>query len=94
MLCKGGTLNKREKIREGLRTIIRKEMLYLRHGREESFIGQLEISLTYYLHSQGVVIKVEGELPSVFGSNEEVISAYEYKQKLDGYVKAASLVEE
>jgi len=45
------------------------------------------------LSRDGAVIKVEGELPSVFDSNEDVISALEYKKKLEGYVAVESLIE-
>ena len=40
----------------------------------------------------GVVIKVEGKLPSIFDANEDVISALEYKKKLEGYVAVESLI--
>jgi len=46
-----------------------------------------------YLHSQGVVIQVKGELPSIFDVGEDVISALEYKKKLEGYVAVEPLVE-
>ena len=45
------------------------------------------------LSDLGVVIRVEGKLPSVFDSNEDVISALEYKKKLEGYVAVESLIE-
>jgi len=60
----------------------------------EKWIDTLVEKVILKLHSQGVVIKAEGELPSIFDSNEDGISAYEYKQKLAGYSKFESLVEE
>ena len=46
------------------------------------------------LHSQGCVFRVEGKLPSIFNSNEDVISALEYRKKLVGYVPVEPLVKE
>ena len=37
------------------------------------------------LSEAGVVIKKEGELPSIFDVNDDTISALEYKKKLVGY---------
>ena len=52
-----------------------------------------DIVLEYEV-SQGVAIKVEGELPSIFDNDENVISALEYQKKLAGCVKTKPLIEE
>lgn len=44
------------------------------------------------LHSQDVAIKIEGELPSIFGVENNVIDAMEYKKKLEGYTKWEPLI--
>jgi len=44
------------------------------------------------LAERGVVIKVKGELPSIFDINDDVISALEYKRKLDVYTAVESLI--
>ena len=78
-------MNKQEEIREGM------QRLEFNFG----FLSDEETSeLLQYLHSQGCAIKVEGELPSIFNSNEDVISASKYKKKLSDYVKTESLIEE
>jgi len=46
-----------------------------------------------WLAGKGVVIKVNGELPSIFDVNENVISALEYKKKLEDYVAVEPLIE-
>ena len=58
------------------------------------YIDSLILRLTAKQSSQGCVIKVVGELPSIFDSNENVISALEYKKKLAGYVAVEPLIEE
>lgn len=58
------------------------------------YIDDLILRLTAKQSSQGCVIKVEGELPSILDSNEDVISAFEYKKKLANYVKTGPLTGE
>jgi len=48
--------------------------------------------LLRFLRDNSVVIKVDGELPSIFNSNEDVISALEYQKGLIGYVAVESLM--
>jgi len=79
----------RVEIREGLRYFVQGDCAYF--GEKECpFENNLACQecderiheLLSYLHSQGLVLKVEGELPSVFDYNEDVMSAVEYKKKL------------
>ena len=46
------------------------------------------------LDAQGVVKRVDRELPSIFDFNEDIISALEYRKKLAGYVATESLLKE
>jgi len=56
-----------------------------------------ECIVDYVLQSldlEGCVLRVEKKLPSVFNSNEDVMSALKYREKLVDYVAIEPLIEE
>ena len=91
-----GLNKKRQMIREGIKAI------YLMPLPE--FGGQLdtlervaEFRADYtmsFLDESGCVLRTDGGLPSVFDSNEDVMSALKYREKLAGYVAVEPLIEE
>ena len=60
----------------------------------EEWVDDLVEQVIQKLHSQGIVIKVDRELPSIFDSDENILSALEYKKKLAGYVAVELLIKE
>jgi len=92
-------VTKQEEIREGIRESI------LRSCDSEDcgnipcdatcpYLNKLVDDRLHRLHSQGVVLRVEKELPSVFNGKGDVTSALEYKKKLAGYGFFEALIEE
>ena len=80
-------LSKQEEIREGVEARFREAGLTTIDARN---FAQATLK---DLDSQGVVLKADRGLPSIFDANEGVISALEYVNKLKGYVAVESLVE-
>ena len=90
-------MTKQEEIKEGVQELIDKcygasspDYPKLIAFQPQKFLNEL----FPLLDRLGVVIKVDGELPSIFDSNENGISALKYKEKLAGYIKTKPLVEE
>uniref|UniRef100_A0A6M3J588 Uncharacterized protein n=1 Tax=viral metagenome TaxID=1070528 RepID=A0A6M3J588_9ZZZZ len=81
-------MTNQEKIREGIQ-----ELIFASWDKPVKS-ADLAWDILSYLHSQGVVYKIEEKLPSIFNVFEEVISAYEYRQKLVDYGKFESLLGE
>ena len=61
---------------------------------DKNFNSMLSGDILNYLHSQGVVIQSDRELPSTFDVNENGISALEYKKKLAGCAFVEPLIKE
>jgi len=80
-------MDKRTEIRKGIAIILKSVH---RSPASEGW----ELNILEYLHSQGAVLKVKRELPSVFDNNEDCISAIEYRKKLAGYGFFEPLIEE
>ena len=57
-------MTKQEEIREGIKKVI--SVYFGLDALQEPFLNELPDSMIKYLHSQGLVIKVDGELPGTF----------------------------
>lgn len=82
-------ITKQQKLRGALADVILERH---RMTRDEA----LWESLAYmrFLHSQGVVLKADGEWPTIFDYNDDVITALEYKKKLKDFTRFEPLVKE
>jgi len=71
-------MTKQEEIREGMRQVIKDHLL------AGAISTNVEEALCQYLYSQ---------LPSIFDGKQNVMSALEYKKKLEDYIAVEPLIE-
>ena len=79
---------KQEEIWEGIAQLV------MEVGKSNRHSYAVAEGIMRYLHDNDVVIKVEGELPSAFNTNGDVISAVQYKKKLTDCGFFEPLIEE
>lgn len=90
-------MSRQGEIGEGIRKIVFKKMVEL---RKTGVTGSIAKDILEYLHSQGVVLKVDTELPELDVAWEDGVSytaPYKYAQGemiKTGYVAVESLIEE
>lgn len=82
-------MNKQEEIRDTLITNITKAQKLMLNSE----IVALADKILRNEDSQGVVIKVDKPLPDAFDINDDVMSALEYRKKLEGYSFFEPLIE-